>query len=180
MRCEARRGVCWGRIAWAGVAGALGAMAGGCATNHRPDPADAVAAVLDDFHDAAAKGDEDRYFAHFHRDGVFLGTDATERWTAGEFRAWAEPYFERNSAWVYRAMKRNVSIAPDGRSAWFDESLWNEKMGECRGTGVLLREDGRWRVAQYNLTVPVPNEIMGEVAARIREHAAKADGPAKP
>ena len=37
----------------------------------------AVAAVLDDWHAAAAVADEARYFAHFAPDSVFLGTDAT-------------------------------------------------------------------------------------------------------
>jgi hypothetical protein len=44
-----------------------------------PTPSDAVAGVLDDWHDAAAKADEPRYFAHFSSDAVFMGTDATER-----------------------------------------------------------------------------------------------------
>jgi hypothetical protein len=45
----------------------------------------------------------------------------------------------------------------------------NASLGETRGSGVLLREDGRWRVAQYNLTIPIPNELAGDVALRIRE-----------
>src|SRR6266545_7462239 len=38
----------------------------------------AAAAMLDDWHAAAAAADEARYFAHFATDAVFLGTDATE------------------------------------------------------------------------------------------------------
>ncbi len=41
----------------------------------------AVAAVLDGLHAAAASADEEKYFAAFAPDAVFLGTDATERWT---------------------------------------------------------------------------------------------------
>ena len=44
----------------------------------------------------------------------------------------------------------------------------NATIGESRGSGVLVREDGAWRVAQYNLTVPVPNEILRDVADQIR------------
>jgi hypothetical protein len=129
-----------------------------------------VVAVLDDFHDAASKADGKRYFAHFAAGGVFLGTDAKERWTVDEFRAYAKPYFDQGKGWTYaaRAGRRFVSIAKDGRTAWFDEILDNAKYGECRGSGVLVKDEGAWKIAQYHLTVPVPNELMDEVAEKIR------------
>ena len=56
--------------------------------------------MLNDWHRAARLADEDAYFAHCAGDdAVFMGTDATERWTAKEFRVWAHPYFERGTAW---------------------------------------------------------------------------------
>lgn len=127
---------------------------------------------LDDFHDAAANGDEDRYFAMLPDDAVFLGTDATECWSGAEFRAFAMPYFKAASAWTYVPFARHVTIAPDGQLAWFHEALDNEAYGECRGSGVLQRRDGQWVLRQYNLTIPVPNEIAGSVVARIRAFAA--------
>ncbi len=127
-----------------------------------------VARTLDDFHDAAAKGDEDRYFAIFPDDAVFLGTDATERWTGAQFRAFAMPYFKRGPAWTYVPMRRWVTVALGGALAWFDEVLDNEGYGECRGSGVLELRAGRWVVRQYNLTVPVPNDLLRGVADRIR------------
>ena len=54
--------------------------------------------VLDDWHLAAAQADEARYFGHFAENAVFLGTDATERWTKAEFRVWASPYFKGGRA----------------------------------------------------------------------------------
>ncbi len=39
----------------------------------RPAASAAIARALDDFHDAAARADEARYFAHFADDAVFLG-----------------------------------------------------------------------------------------------------------
>jgi hypothetical protein len=41
---------------------------------------DAIDAVLDDFHDAAAHGDNVRYLGHMTENGVFMGTDEWERW----------------------------------------------------------------------------------------------------
>jgi hypothetical protein len=41
--------------------------------------------------------------------------------------------------------------------------------GDC-GTGVLVRdEDGEWKIAQYALTFPMPNDLAEELTARIRE-----------
>lgn len=141
-----------------------------------PPPADrAIAAVLNDFHDAASKADGKRYFAHFAPEGVFLGTDATERWNVEQFRAYAQPYFDQGKGWTYvpRPATRIIHVARGGETAWFDELLDNESYGECRGSGVLVRVDGAWRVAQYNLSVPVPNDLLKEVVARIREFKKK-------
>jgi len=134
-----------------------------------PDSRGAVAAVLDDFHDAASEGDGERYFSHFAPDAVFFGTDASERWTLSEFRAYALHRFEQGTSWTYHPRARNVFLAADGDTAWFDEALFNEKYGECRGTGVLVRLGGRWRIAQYNLTIPIPNEIALDVVEMIRQ-----------
>ena len=41
-------------------------------------PPQQVAAVLDNWHQAASVADEARYLGHFAPDGVFMGTDATE------------------------------------------------------------------------------------------------------
>ena len=157
------------------------------ASRPRPVEQDAIAAVLDDFHDAASCADCIRYFGHFATNGVFLGTDASERWSLPEFRAYAEPHFSSGRGWTYVALDRNVYIASCGRMAWFDEKLMNEKYGECRGSGVLVMcegvgkdddededEDGGgdggvWKIAQYNLTVPIPNDMLADVARRIRK-----------
>ncbi len=131
-----------------------------------------VALTLDDFHDAAAKGDEDRYFAILPDDAVFLGTDPTERWTGAHFRKFAMPWFERGPAWTYVPLRRAITVGPGGAIAWFDETLDNNAYGECRGTGVLALRGGRWVLQQYNLTVPVPNDLMRSVAERIRAFVA--------
>lgn len=132
------------------------------------DPREAVAATLDDFHDAASDADAERYFAHFARDAVFLGTDAGERWSVEEFRAYAEPFFSRGQGWTYWPTERHIRVRRNGRVAWFDERLRHAKYGEVRGSGVLVREGGRWHIAQYNLAFPVPNELVEELVARIR------------
>ena len=122
-----------------------------------------IARVLDDWHDAAAKADEARYFSHFAKEGVFLGTDATERWDVEQFRVWAHPHFARGKAWAFKSVRRAIALSPDGRTAWFDEDLATENLGPCRGSGVLRLEEGRWKIAQYNLALTVPNEKFDAV-----------------
>jgi uncharacterized protein (TIGR02246 family) len=138
-----------------------------------PTPTAAVNAVLDDWHQAAAKADEARYFNHFTPDAVFLGTDATERWTRDEFRAWARPFFAKGKAWSFTAVSRHVSFSKDGTVAWFDEALATPNMGPARGSGVLVKDGGEWKLAQYNLSLPIPNDLMKEFKARIEAHAKK-------
>lgn len=136
-----------------------------------PDAAASVAAVLDGFHEAASRADGKAYLGALAPDAVFIGTDATERWSVPEFRAFAEPYFARGTGWTYVPTSRHVVIGPGGAVAWFDEILENSSYGTCRGTGVLVRREGGWKIAQYHLTIPIPNALAKDVVARIRDAA---------
>lgn len=126
-----------------------------------PDPAEtAIAAVLDRLNAASTAADGPAYFSLFTPDARFIGTDATERWSLSEFRAYAEPYFAQGRGWTYTATARDITIAPiDCRCiAWFDEELANAGYGQTRGSGVLrLTEDG-WKIEQYVLSFAIPND----------------------
>ena len=137
----------------------------GCATTSG-DPAVDVNRVLDDWHRAAATATEQRYFDAMAPEFVFLGTDASERWDVASFRTFAHPYFEKGKAWTFTPHHRNVTVRGD--FAWFDEKLDSASYGECRGSGVLRRVGGQWKIAQYNLTIPIPNDLAKEFVARIR------------
>jgi ketosteroid isomerase-like protein len=142
----------------------------GCATATVQQDRDAVNAavnaVVDDWHKAAADADESRYFGHMTADAVFLGTDATERWDVTAFRAFAHPFFAKGKAWTFTPRHRNVMV--NGDTAWFDESLDSASYGDCRGTGVLRKEAGTWKLAHYNLTIPIPNALAKKVVEEIR------------
>ena len=125
----------------------------------------AVDRVLDDWHDAAAHADEARYFDHIAPGGIFLGTDVTERWEKEAFRAYAHPHFAKGKAWSFKAIERHVTFAPDGAMAWFDERLDTEKLGTARGGGIVVRSPSGWQIAQYDLSIPIPNERFAEVHA---------------
>ncbi len=127
----------------------------------------AVAAVLDDFHDAASKADGERYFGHFAENAIFLGTDITERWDLEAFKAYALPYFDQGRGWTYVPQARHIYVSPDGNTAWFDEIVRNERFGDTRGSGVLVKTGDGWKVAQYHLTLPIPNELIYKVVEMI-------------
>jgi hypothetical protein len=136
-------------------------------------PESQISTVLDDWHAAAAAADEARYFGHFAKDAVFLGTDATERWMVEEFRRYAHPHFAKGKAWSFKPVSRHVSFSADGSVAWFDEMLDTPNLGPSRGSGVLVRENGQWKIAQYNLSVPIPNDLMDDFKKRIEEYEKK-------
>ncbi len=130
------------------------------------EPETAVNAVLDDYHAAAAAGDWSRYFALMSEDGVFLGTDAGERWTKSEFQAYASG----RSGWKYTPQTRHINFTPDGNSAWFDEILESASYGTSRGTGVLIRTTAGWKISQYHLTLPIPNALAREITDSIKAY----------
>lgn len=126
--------------------------------------------VLDQLNVASTAADTTVYFDLFTPDARFIGTDATERWSLPEFRAYVEPYFARGQGWTYTPRNRVITIAPiDCRClAWFDEVLANDSYGVTRGSGVLrLTEDG-WKIEQYVLSFTVPNDRARAVVEAIK------------
>jgi hypothetical protein len=69
---------------------------------------------------------------------------------------------------VPRPGTRHIAFDPSGTVAWFDELLDNAHYGETRGTGVLRRIGGAWKIEQYHLTIPVPNALADTVVKMIR------------
>ncbi|HZV84492.1 MAG TPA: nuclear transport factor 2 family protein [Brevundimonas sp.] len=129
-----------------------------------------VAAVLDRLNEASTAADAAAYFSLFTPDARFIGTDATERWSLSQFRAFAEPYFARGRGWTYNASARVITIAPiECRCiAWFDEELENASYGQTRGSGVLRLTPDGWKIEQYVLSFAIPNERSDAVVAAIR------------
>lgn len=118
--------------------------------------------VLDNWHQAAGSADFDAYFGLMTEDAVFIGTDATEYWAGEEFRSFAKPYFDRGKAWNFTALDRNIYVNEGEKLAWFDELL-DTQMEICRGSGILKKQGGNWKVAHYVLSIAVPNENVTEL-----------------
>ena len=135
-----------------------------------PTPEEDVAAAIDALHAAASRADGAAYFALFTPDARFIGTDASERWSLAEFRAYAEPYFARGRGWTYTPVERTVTLAPVLCLcvAWFDEVLDSESYGVTRGSGVLRKTRDGWKIEQYVLSFAVPNARADAVVEAIR------------
>jgi len=118
--------------------------------------------VLDSWHMAAANAEYETYFDKMTEDGVFLGTDAMENWQNDEFRSFSKPYFDKGKAWSFTAVQRNIYVDESETFAWFDELL-DTQMKICRGSGVLKKVNGQWKIAHYVLSIAVPNENVDEL-----------------
>lgn len=113
--------------------------------------------LIDSWHQAAAVADEDTFFGLMAPYGVYIGTDASERWLRDELKAWAKSAFERESAWAFTSKDREIRVSDDGRNAWWDELL-DTWMGTCRGSGVFERTPEGWKITHYQLSLTVPND----------------------
>lgn len=132
------------------------------------DKAD-IAVVLDRLHENAATADWDAYFALYTDDAIFLGTDVAERWDKATFQSYAS----QSKGWVYQMRERHIDLTPDGNSAWFDEVLDSKNYGTSRGTGVVIRTPTGWKIAQYNLTFPIPNDLADGITQQIQTFEAR-------
>lgn len=140
-------------------------------TSHADDKSDLASAgeVLDKLHASAAQADWNTYFNLYTTDGIFLGTDVTERWTIEQFKKYASD----SKGWVYTKRERHMSLTPAKNAIWFDEILDSKNYGTSQGSGLLVRTEGGWRIAQYHLTFPMPNDLAEDFTNKIKAFEAK-------
>ncbi len=125
--------------------------------------------VLETLHKAAAEADWDTYFNLFHTDATFIGTDVTEIWDIPTF----QEYAARSKGWVYFQRSLSLTFSPDGTVAWFHEILDSQNYGTSRGTGVLILDGETWKIMQYHLTFPIPNDLAATFTDQIKTFEAK-------
>ena len=121
-----------------------------------------IDSTLDNWHKAATEANFVNYFDALTDDSIFIGTDATENWTKPAFQAFAKPYFDKGKAWSFTSLERHIYFSTDKKMAWFDELL-NTQMKICRGSGVLVLIDGKWKIKHYVLSMTIPNDNVDEV-----------------
>lgn len=139
-----------------------------------------IAAFLDEWHDDAAHS-RMRYFDKIAQNGVYIGTDKSERWTRDDFKQWAKPYFAQPSAWAFHAVKRNIAFSGDKTYVWFDEQL-DTQMGLCQASGVIQNTKEGLQILHYQLSLAIPNPLVEHLQGEIKEFDAEQaqKQPAKP
>ena len=116
--------------------------------------------TLDAMHAAGGQANEKSYLIHFADDAALLGTDSHSRVEGAQLRDFIRDKFSRGEAWDYRSTGRKIWLSPLGSVAWFDESLLNSNEIPFRGSGVMVRNDAGWQVAQYKLSLSTSNDIL--------------------
>lgn len=125
----------------------------------KKDDKTSMSVHMDKWHNDVAVFDYKAYFEFMSKGFIYLGTDPSERWSKTTFSEFCKPYFERKSTWNFKTNWRNWYFSDDQSTAWFEESLTTQ-MEECRGSGVLKKVNGVWKIAHYNLTVLIENKKM--------------------
>ena len=120
-------------------------------------------AALDSLHEAGAAANQVEFIAMLAPEAVFLGVDGSARLQGQSLRDYVSESFASGNAWDYRSSEREMRRSSDGTIAWFDESLQHDQLGSGRGTGVLVQSGGVWKIAQYNLTIPLPGAAVSGV-----------------
>lgn len=135
----------------------------GCAsTKNKTTNEQPIKTLLDNWHQAAAEANFENYFDALTEDAIYIGTDATEHWDKTSFAAFSKPYFAKGKAWSFTSLQRHIYFAADGKTAWFDELLQTQ-MKLCRGSGVVVWQNGGWKIKQYVLSMTIPNDNTNEV-----------------
>jgi hypothetical protein len=132
------------------------------AVNAQTEKDNQIQTLVNNWHHDAAVANADAYFGAMTSDAIFLGTDASERWTRNEFREWSKKYFESKKTWDFKTIERHVYFSSDNNTAWWDEKL-DTWMGVCAGAGVATRTKEGWKISHYQLAIMIPNEKVNSV-----------------
>lgn len=140
----------------------------GISQNKDLETKEKISLVLNLLNEYASKADFQKYFDLFAKESTFIGTDATEIWNKKEFMSFAKPFFDKGKGWNFKSLKRNITLNDSKTIAWFDELL-ETQMKICRGSGVLEKIDGEWKIRQYVLSMTVPNDVANDVIRAKKE-----------
>lgn len=112
--------------------------------------------VLDELHRAGEAADSAAFLSVLTGEAVVLGMDNGQLLQGESLRSYVNNRFAEDRSWKYRASQRHISYSDHGAVAWFNEALEHPDGGSAWGTGVLVRSDTSWKIAQYSVTPAVP------------------------
>ena len=128
---------------------------------------DKLNTLVNNWHKSASNANFSEYFNSMSDDFIFLGTAPNERWNKTEFASFSKPYFDKGKAWDFKPSNRKWVIKKN--IAWFDEDL-DTWMKGCRGSGIIEKQKGEWKLVYYNLTVLIENEKIKEFIQLREKH----------
>ena len=142
-------------------------------TSHQEDLKARLNEFINEWHEDAAHS-RIAYFEKMAPDGIYIGTDKSERWNREQFRNWAAEYFAKPCAWAFTPLHRNIYLAEGAGLAWFDEQL-SSGMGVLQASGVLRIEGKLLKILHYQLSFTVPNALIDEVTKLIQRAQPQSD-----
>lgn len=123
---------------------------------------DTVDKIINKWHQDASEANFDSYFSAIDSIAVIIGTDPTEYWTTEQYKDFCKRHFDKGKAWDFKPLERNIYVSKRADVVWFDELL-DTWMGPCRGSGVLEKNNGEWKIKHYIFSVTVPNDNIYDV-----------------
>ena len=128
--------------------------------------------LINDWHKDAAIGDLESFFEKMDKNAIYLGTDASEKWTTDELKEFCKIHFADGNGWDFKPIKREIYFNEKMDFAWFDEQL-NTWMGVCMSSGVLIKTNDGWKIKHYQLSMAVPNDIVNDFIKMVEAYNKK-------
>jgi uncharacterized protein (TIGR02246 family) len=126
---------------------------------------DEIRKLLDELIEAQNSGDAPRLRSMLSErpDAVHIGTDAEEWWTSKQL---VDDVAAASGGGDIRVVADDIDVHVQGDIAWVEgRGRFTRADGAerpVRMTGVLVREDGQWKIEQSHASIAVPNaDIFG-------------------
>jgi hypothetical protein len=116
-------------------------------------------ATLDALHKAGAEANQSAFFALLADDAVFLGVSGYDRLEGQPLHDFFRNSFSLGMPWAMHSSRREIHLSADGNVAWFDELVQGSSADSGWGSGVLIRDGGGWKVAQYGVSIATQQKI---------------------
>jgi uncharacterized protein (TIGR02246 family) len=121
---------------------------------------DEIRKLLDELIEAQNSGDAPRLRSMLSErpDAVHIGTDAEEWWTSNQL---VDDVAAAGGGDDIRVVADDIDVHVQGDIAWVEgRGRFTRADGAerpVRMTGVLVREDGQWKIVQSHASIAVPN-----------------------
>ncbi len=131
-------------------------------------PKDELSLLIRDWYYAASEAQQEAFLDFFldSEETVYLGSDPHELWYGiSEIKAHFLENFKTYGKWTI--MSKNMIVRQEGDVAFFtDEVEFSARLGgssiaeDARMSGVLVKKDSKWKIAQAHLSFGTPNRQL--------------------